>query len=259
MAVKIGSARIDENGKIAGGKAGDQTGAELSIQDYYLHSKGWYVLRAKDAAVAEKIAKCMADACANPYIGYDQNQRNTLYNAVKNNGFKCDIENLKTKVETDCSALVRVCVGYAGIKIGDVYTGNLKDVLLATGLFILVKCDMPSELRRGDILVTKKKGHVVVVLSNGSKVNASKPASSPTQTYKVESAKSKDSVGSKVLRCTTDLHLRAGAGKTKKSIMVMKSGTKVAWYGYYTLVDGTKWYLVVCNGVTGFASSKYLV
>ena len=252
MSVKIGSARIDEYGKISGGKSGDQTGAELSTQDYYLHSKGWDVLRPKDPTVAEKIAKCMADACANPYIGYDQNQRNTLYNAVKNKGFKCDIDRLKTKVETDCSALVRVCVCYAGIKIGDVYTGNLKDVLLATSKFELVKCDMPSGLKRGDILVTKKKGHVVVVLSNGSKVNASKPA------IKVESAKSKEKGISKVFRCTSDLHLRVGAGKTKKSIMIMKSGTKVTWYGYYTLVNGVKWYLVICNGVTGFASSKYL-
>ena len=31
MAVKLGSARIDENGKAHGGQAGDQTGKEVSV------------------------------------------------------------------------------------------------------------------------------------------------------------------------------------------------------------------------------------
>lgn len=45
MAVRIGSARINEKGTTTGGKAGDQTGGEVSIQNYYLHRKGWYVAR----------------------------------------------------------------------------------------------------------------------------------------------------------------------------------------------------------------------
>lgn len=256
MSVRLGSARSDERGKISGGSAGDQTGGEVSTQDYYTHSKGWNVLRAKESGVGDKIADCMEDACNNPHIGYDQNHRNTLYNAVKGNGFKCDTKSLANDVETDCSALVRVCVGYAGIKIGDIYTGNLKSTLLATGKFELVTCDMPDELKRGDILVTKTKGHTVVVLSNGSKVKTDKLVSSPTQ--KVESAKSRKKGVSKKLTTTADLHLRAGAGTTKKSIKVMKKGTKVTWYGYYTLVGSTIWYLVIADGVTGFASSKYL-
>ena len=59
MAVKIGSARIDENGRAYNGKAGDQTGNEVSTQNWYLHSKGWRVFRAKNPGVAEKIAICM--------------------------------------------------------------------------------------------------------------------------------------------------------------------------------------------------------
>ena len=63
MAVKVGSARIDENGKAHGGQAGDQTGKEVSTQSWYLHSKGWRVFRAKNPSVAEKIAQCMERAC----------------------------------------------------------------------------------------------------------------------------------------------------------------------------------------------------
>ena len=39
MTIKIGSARIDERGKASGGSAGDQSGKEVSTQNYYKHSK----------------------------------------------------------------------------------------------------------------------------------------------------------------------------------------------------------------------------
>jgi len=48
MSVKLGSARIDENGQAHGGAAGDQIGKEVSTQSWYAHSKGWVLLRAKD-------------------------------------------------------------------------------------------------------------------------------------------------------------------------------------------------------------------
>ena len=57
--VLIGSARIDERGKASGGQAGDQTGKEVSTQNWYDHSKRWIVLRPKDGAKAQKIAKGM--------------------------------------------------------------------------------------------------------------------------------------------------------------------------------------------------------
>jgi hypothetical protein len=72
--VYFGSARIDENGNASGGKAGDQTGKEVSTQEYYMHSKGWNVIRAKEPQVREAIALDMEWACANNNIGYDQNQ-----------------------------------------------------------------------------------------------------------------------------------------------------------------------------------------
>lgn len=56
MSLVVGSARIDENGHISGGKPGDQTGNEVSTQAYYVHSKGWYCLRPKSITVANAIA-----------------------------------------------------------------------------------------------------------------------------------------------------------------------------------------------------------
>lgn len=171
MAVLIGSARHDENGKYSGGMAGDQTGDECSTQVWYLHSKGWVCIRAKDAGAREKIAQNMEYACANRHIGYDQGQNTTLYAAAKNVGFDCS--KVVTDCETDCARLVRVCVLYAGISCADFYTGDEKSALQKTGDFEVLtdsKYTTSSDfLLRGDILVTKTKGHTVVVLSNGAK------------------------------------------------------------------------------------------
>ena len=85
--VKIGQASRDERGKYSGGMAGDQDGKEVAIREWY--NRPWNkVLRAKNPAVAEKIALAMEKACKNDYIGYDQSQRTTLYSLCKANGWK---------------------------------------------------------------------------------------------------------------------------------------------------------------------------
>jgi hypothetical protein len=174
MAVLVGSARIDENGNTHGGAAGDQTGKEVCMQNWYLHSKGWVLLRPLEE-YAEKIASAMENACANDNIGYDQYQRLTLYNNVKDNGF--DTSKVATKVETDCSALVRVCCAYAGITVANFTTANEATTLVATKKFTKYTDSKYTQssnyLKRGDILVTKTTGHTVVVLSNGSNVTNS--------------------------------------------------------------------------------------
>ena len=175
MAVLIGSARIDENGHAHGGKAGDQTGREVCTQTWYKHSRGWRVFRAKDRAVAEKIAHCMRAACNNDRIGYDQYQRNTLYNVVRPYGF--DVSKVHTATETDCSALVRVCCAYAGVSLPDFNTVSEAAALLKSGAFTELTgskyADQDLYLGRGDILVTRTKGHTVVALTDGSRYEGS--------------------------------------------------------------------------------------
>lgn len=178
MTVKIGSARIDEHGAIHGGAAGDQTGREVATQDWYRHGQGWVVLRPLNKTVANKIATAMERACANNNIGYDQYQRGTLYAAAAKVGF--DPGAVRAAVETDCSALVRVCLAYAGIKVGDFNTANEAATLMATGQFKKLTAakytTSPDWLERGDVLVTKTQGHTVVVLNNGAKVPQPAPA-----------------------------------------------------------------------------------
>ncbi|MBQ1985495.1 MAG: peptidoglycan-binding protein [Clostridia bacterium] len=174
MAVYVGSARSDENGGAHSGKAGDQkNGKEVSTQKWYKHSKGWRVFRAKDPAARDKIAAAMEAACNNNKIGYDQWQRHTLYKAAQKVGF--DISKVKTACETDCSALVRTCLAYAGIKgIPESFrTYNMPSAMLKTGKIAELKgskyTDQSTYLGRGDILVTPVSGHTVVVLDNGAK------------------------------------------------------------------------------------------
>ena len=171
MSVLIGSAR-SSFGNTA---PGDQhSGLEVSTQKWYLHAKGWYVLRAKDAAARERIAVAMERACANNNIGYSQPTRNTLYSDVKPYGF--DPAKTTKKVNTDCSALVRVCVNFAGIAAGDFITSSEVRVLMATGAFELftddAHCKRDDYLLRGDILVTRTKGHTAVALGNGAKAGS---------------------------------------------------------------------------------------
>ena len=183
MAVKIGSARIDEHGNASGGAAGDQTGREVSTQDWYLHKKGWRVLRCIDPGRAGRIAEAMLAACKNPKIGYDQGQRLTLYNLAKAVGF--DPARVATKCETDCSALVRVCLAFAGIMVGNFRTTNEAKVILASGMFVELTASKyttgSAYLRKGDVLVTRTQGHTVVVLTDGPKAerNVPPPASAP--------------------------------------------------------------------------------
>ncbi len=158
----IGSARSSETGSITG-KAGDQTGKELSTQNWYAHAKGWTILRPKDAKAAEAIARCMEAACANRHIGYDQYQRNTLYAEAQKYGF--DVSRVEKDVECDCSSLVRVCCAFAGINVPDFNTATEAAVLMKSGAFTRLPCTSESQLKRGDILVTNTKGHTAVVLS----------------------------------------------------------------------------------------------
>lgn len=252
MAVKIGSARGDEHNSAKGGSAGDQKQkttpdykGEVSMQDWYKHSKGWVVLRCKDPAKADLIAQDMEYACNNPNIGYDQDDRDTLYAAAKKVDFNCS--KVKTKCECDCSALVRVCVNYADIKVGDFYTGDEAEVLIKTGMFEKLTASKyttsSSYLKRGDILVTATKGHTVVVLDNGSKVEA------PAESYD-------KSIAGKY-QITTDLYLRT-APVTGHEITVMKQGNYVLNYGYYTTVNGVKWLYAQYGSKIGFCSSRYL-
>ena len=137
----------------------------MSTQKFYNHSKGWYVLRAKDDKVAEKLAEAMQIASDNKNIGYDQSER---YGVIKHG------INTKVKTECDCSSLVRACIIYAsGKDVGDFNTSNERSVILKSGLFKYVGSYKQGDtLYNGDIVVTRTKGHTVIVVKGAKKCKA---------------------------------------------------------------------------------------
>ena len=186
MSVKVGHASISEKGTIRG-TAGEQNGKEVFTRNWYKHSKGWVTLRCKIPEMLEYIARAMERACANPDIGYDQLENQTLWNNVK--PYRYDPAKTTKPVETDCARLVRVCCQYAcemvgnGKTIPDFYTATLASVLVKTGLFEKLTAskynDQDAYLMRGDIQVTKTKGHTWVILENGSKSGAENKPTEP--------------------------------------------------------------------------------
>lgn len=261
---KIGHASIDERNKGSGGKAGDQTGKEVYIRDWY--SKPWIaVFRCTQLQMAEKIAYTMECACLNDNIGYDMSDRTTLYEEAKKYDF--DLTKIDKKVECDCSSLVAVCCNAAKISVSkDMYTGNEESVLMATKLF--KKLDTQkylttfTNLQRGDILLAK--GHTAVYL--GTKVMTSLPIDKPNGVYDcvvaIQKASSFNKKYSHQYETTGDLYIRDGAGSIYNILGVMKKGSRCMCYGYYTCSGEKTWLYVqakINNTIyTGFASIKYL-
>ena len=241
MAVLIGSARSSYGNTTPGDQNG---GREVSTENWYLHSKGWVVLRALDPEAREKIAVAMERACANDDIGYDQSTRNTLYNNVKPYGF--DPACTTKKVNTDCSALSRVCVNFAGVTVGDYITSSEAATLMGTGAFEKfiddAHCKSSDRLLRGDILVTKTKGHTVIVLSDGAK------AAEERQSAPVEPAAEGD-----LLVASGAWNLRRGPGTQYGVVKTVHGG------GRLEKVEPKDWIPVNVGGDVLWISPKAIV
>lgn len=184
MAVKLGHASIDENGKAVGGAAGDQTGKEVCTRNWY--TKGWnLLLRPKRAALAEMSAKACEAACANANIGYDQQGRNTLYTKARAAGFNLAAVG---PCECDCSSLMHVCAIAGGANLA--YSGNgyttrtMAAAFVASGSYEKLTgskyLDSDAYLQRGDILV-KEGSHTAMVLTNGASVVVETPVTVPME------------------------------------------------------------------------------
>lgn len=161
MTKYIVAARIDENGRITGGAAGDQTGKEVMCQT--LASSGTWATILRPPKGAETIVKQAYAAAANDNIGYDQSGRTTLYNAAK--AANWNLAAIKTRVECDCSALVAVLCNCAGFSVSkDMWTGNEVATLTAKGFKKYAY--NANSLRPGDVLL--RNGHTGVYVGTSA-------------------------------------------------------------------------------------------
>lgn len=281
MSILIGHASIDENGRANGGAAGDQTGKEVCVRSWY--QSGWNVaLRPKSATVAEKMASACETLCNGNLVGYDQYQRNDLWDELAKVNW--DPAALKTKCETDCSAFMTACAKAAGIEVPRVPLGGgkynapvtqtMRGAFDATGSFEVLTdskyLTSDAYLKRGDILL-RESGHTAMALGNGvlSGATVSGTAQTPTASSNTKEIKATeaahyfDKALAGAYKCTASaLNIRNGAGTSKKILTTIKSGDTVQCYGYYNTVDGVKWmYVQFKQGsvqYTAFASEKYL-
>lgn len=158
---KISNSGFDENHKSKGGKAGDQTGQEWRIINWY--NRPWTcVLRYPDQKVRELIAEYAIQAANNNKIGYDQSDRTTYWKALQKANYVP--KNVTIACEADCSAGVIAntrAVGYtlniSALKnVQASYTGNMRAGFKAAGFKVLTDSKYlkdSSYLVPGDILL----------------------------------------------------------------------------------------------------------
>ena len=180
--VKISNCGHDENGRYAGGKAGDQTGTEYQIMNWY--SRPWLcVLRFEDKTIADMIADMATKAAQNNHIGYDQgtvgnsNDRYTFWQQLKANGY--DPAKIKKDCESDCSASTAAIIKGAGYRLDNaklkavsIYltTYDMRQALKETGAKVLTD---PKYLKSGDYIkagdvLLNDDHHVAIAITSGS-------------------------------------------------------------------------------------------
>ena len=256
MAVKLGHARISEKGTVEG-VAGDQTGHEVEISDWY--NGGWLaVYRPNAFQDAIYIADTCIAACNNNNIGYSQEDRYSMYKQALEHMY--NMAEIDVPCNTDCSQLVSTCVNSAGILVSKYMTTRDEDItLMGTGRFTRLTANKytqsPDYLKKGDIL--RKSGHTCIVVVGGDKDEQIK---NHTQIYANYLNREK----SGKYRAETDLYMREGAEVTYRAMCVIAEGTHVYNYGYYSIDHrGVPWLYCeyALNGIifTGFVSSNYLV
>lgn len=177
--VQIANSGSDENGNYRGGKAGDQTGREWQIRNWY--NRPWNcVIRHPDPNVRAYIAMLAVKAANNDEIGYDQSQRNTFWEELQKVNY--DPSKITTACESDCSAGVIAITKATGYllnmqklkNIGATYTGNMRSAYLSAGFTVLTASKYTAEddyLVAGDILLNDVH-HVAIAVTNGVRSGA---------------------------------------------------------------------------------------
>lgn len=247
MATKIAHAVGDENGKARGGKAGDQTGKEVLVTNWYKRSGGWDVcLECTDEQLASDAADIAVRIANDDSFGYDQDQRMTAYKAIMAAGG--DIESASDS-ELDCSVLVFIAYKLAGLDIEIGYTGNLESRFMATGKFIAHReskyLTSGYYAKKGWIYLTKGK-HTAIVVSNGSKSNT--PVSDPTE----NGASEADQIDPPYVKITGKVNVRSSPEVLDDNIIYVARNEKLPFEEYD---DDTGWYGVLSPMGAGFVSN----
>lgn len=263
--VKISNCGHDERGRYAGGKAGDQTGTEYQIMNWY--SRPWLcVLRFNDAKIATMIADMATKAAQNNLIGYDQgtagnsNDRYSFWRHLKASNY--DPAQITVACESDCSASTAAIVKGAGYRLNNarlkavsIYltTRNMRAAMKIAGAKVLTDRKYLTSgdyLKAGDILLNDNH-HVAIAVTTGAKAST---LSTPTILSKTPKW-----VG-KVTANTLNVRTWAGTEYAQlKSYPTLAKGNLVDVCDTIKAKDGASWYYIrIAGKYFGFVSAKYI-
>lgn len=263
--VKISNCGHDERGRYAGGKAGDQTGTEYQIMNWY--SRPWLcVLRFNDAKIATMIADMATKAAQNNLIGYDQgtagnsNDRYSFWRHLKASNY--DPAQITVACESDCSASTAAIVKGAGYRLNNarlkavsIYltTRNMRAAMKIAGAKVLTDRKYLTSgdyLKAGDILLNDNH-HVAIAVTTGAKASM---LSTPTILSKTPKW-----VG-KVTANTLNVRTWAGTEYAQlKSYPTLAKGNLVDVCDTIKAKDGASWYYIrIAGKYFGFVSTKYI-
>lgn len=263
--VKISNCGHDERGRYAGGKAGDQTGTEYQIINWY--SRPWLcVLRFNDAKIATMIADMATKAAQNNLIGYDQgtagnsNDRYSFWRHLKASNY--DPAQITVACESDCSASTAAIVKGAGYRLNNarlkavsIYltTRNMRAAMKIAGAKVLTDRKYLTSgdyLKAGDILLNDNH-HVAIAVTTGAKAST---LSTPTILSKTPKW-----VG-KVTANTLNVRTWAGTEYAQlKSYPTLAKGNLVDVCDIIKAKDKADWYYIrIAGKYFGFVSTKYI-
>lgn len=263
--VKISNCGHDERGRYAGGKAGDQTGTEYQIMNWY--SRPWLcVLRFNDTKIATMIADMATKAAQNNLIGYDQgtagnsNDRYSFWRHLKASNY--DPAQITVACESDCSASTAAIVKGAGYRLNNarlkavsIYltTRNMRAAMKIAGAKVLTDRKYLTSgdyLKAGDILLNDNH-HVAIAVTTGAKAST---LSTPTILSKTPKW-----VG-KVTANTLNVRTWAGTEYAQlKSYPTLAKGNLVDVCDTIKAKDGASWYYIrIAGKYFGFVSTKYI-
>lgn len=204
----ISNSGHDERGKYHGGQAGDQTGTEWQLREWYNYKGGWTcVLRHPINAVRDMIGNLAVESANNIHIGYNQDRRLTYWQELQKVGYRPAY--IEINCDSDCSAGVSAIVKATGYLLGvtelqRVSAGNttntLRNSLKAVGFEVLTDrkyLTSDKYLLKGDIIL-KEKHHTCINVTN----NTIAPAP----------AKTKPTVSNNISRVQTELNKYINAG-----------------------------------------------
>ena len=222
MSYYIVHSSIDENRNARGGKAGDQTGREVCTRSWY--SKPWgMVLRYKDAAVAKRARDIAIKLANSNLVGYDQNERNSLYKELERNGWDVDkYIRSGVKTECDCSSFVYACYCCVLAELRGLAnaptTATAKSFYSSHGFEVFTSSAYTAaanKLIEGDLL-NKAGSHIVMFagtnVSVASNISASASTSVSTSTLR------KGSRGDEVKTLQQNLNTVMNAGLTTDGV-----------------------------------------